>query len=217
LFYIILIINFFLNVYLQDKFLGLNFSGSLKSSLEGDKHLSDDTSSKNMCTYTISKYEDFMKTSNKTRITLKMHNLLKDKGKVDYIPYENECDGYDDFPMSLRSIYKETFDRRLYCAWTSDQKLPRVYEVFQFWGYNYMIRSSNIHGENLRLFIVQNFHVGSKNENNSKQTTRRLMSYYGPSYYSGEWKRLTEYKPSISVYGLNSNMYTHRLQLESGK
>jgi hypothetical protein len=69
-----------------------------------------------------------------------MHNLLKDKGKVDYIPYENECDGDDDLPLSLRSIYKETFDRRLYCAWPSDQQLPRVYEVFQFWGYNYMIR-----------------------------------------------------------------------------
>ena len=43
------------------------------------------------------------------------------------------------------------------------------------------------------------------------------MPYYGPSYYSGEWRRLVEYKPSMSAYGLNSNMYTHRLQLESGK
>ena len=68
-----------------------------------------------------------MKTSNITRIDLKMHNLLKDKGKVDYIPYDNECDGDDDFPLSLRSIYKEIFDRRLYCTWPSDQQLPRVY------------------------------------------------------------------------------------------
>ena len=43
------------------------------------------------------------------------------------------------------------------------------------------------------------------------------MPYYGPSYYSGEWRRLVEYRPSMSVYGLNSNMYTHRLKLESGK
>jgi hypothetical protein len=147
---------------LQDKVIGLNFHGSLTSSLEGSDHLSDDTYNKNMCTYTISEDEDLMKMSNKTRTTLRMHNLLKDKGKVDYIPYDNEFDGDDDFPLSLRSIYKETFDRRLYCAWPNDQQLPRVYEVFQFWGYNYMIRPSNIHGENLGLFIVQNFHVGSK-------------------------------------------------------
>ena len=35
------------------------------------------------------------------------------------------------------------------------------------------------------------------------------MPYYGPSYYSGEWRRLAEYKPSMSAYGLNWNMYTH--------
>ena len=139
------------------------------------------------------------------------------RGKMDYILYENECDGDDEFPLSLRSIYKETFDRRLYCAWPSDQQLLRVYEVFQFWGYNYMIRPSNIHGENLGLFIVQNIHVGSKNRKDSQQTTRILMPYYGPSYFSGEWKRLVEYKPSMSAYGLNLNMYTHSLQLESGK
>jgi hypothetical protein len=87
-----------------------------------------------MCTYTSSEDEDLMKTSNIARTALKMYNLLKDKGKVDYIPYENECDGDDALPLSLRSIYKETFDRQLYCAWPSDQKLPRVYEVFQFCG-----------------------------------------------------------------------------------
>ena len=43
------------------------------------------------------------------------------------------------------------------------------------------------------------------------------MPYYGPSYYNGEWRRLVEYKPSMSAYGLNLNMYTHCLQLESGK
>ena len=43
------------------------------------------------------------------------------------------------------------------------------------------------------------------------------MPYYGPSYYSGEWRRLAEYKPSMSAYGKNSNMYTHCLQLENGK
>ena len=80
-----------------------------------------------------------------------------------------------------------------------------------------MIRPSNIHGENLGLFIVQNVHMGSKHRNNSQQTTRILMPYYDLSYYSGEWRRLTEYKPSMSSYGLNSNMYTHHLQLESGK
>ena len=84
----------------------LNFPGSLNSILEGNDHLSYDTSKKNMCTYTSSEDEDLMKTSNRTRTALKMHNLLKDKGKVDYIPYENECDGDDDFPLSLRSITK---------------------------------------------------------------------------------------------------------------
>jgi hypothetical protein len=156
-----------------------------------------------MCTYTSSEDEDLMKTSNRTRIALKMHNLLKDKGKVDYIPYENECDGDDDLPLIFRLIYKETFDHHLYCAWPNDQKLPRVYEVFQFWGYNYMIQLSNIYGENLGLFIVQNFHVGSKHRKNSQQTTRRLMPYYGLSYYNGEWRRVAEYKPTISAYGLN--------------
>jgi hypothetical protein len=126
LFYIIQIINFFLNEYLQEKVLGLMFPRPPTSSLEGDDHLSDDTSNKNMCTYTSSEDEDLMKTSNRTRTFLKMHNLLKDKGKVDYIPYENECDGDDKLPLSLRSIYKETFDRRLYCSWPNDQKLPRV-------------------------------------------------------------------------------------------
>lgn len=43
------------------------------------------------------------------------------------------------------------------------------------------------------------------------------MPYYGLSYYSGGWRRLTEYEPGMSAYGINSNMYTHRLQLESGK
>jgi hypothetical protein len=43
------------------------------------------------------------------------------------------------------------------------------------------------------------------------------MSYNGLSYYNGEWRRLAEYKPSMLAYGLNLNMYTHRLQLESGK
>jgi hypothetical protein len=59
--------------------------------------------------------------------------------------------------------------------------------------------------------------VGSKNRKKLQKTIRRLMPYYGPSYYSGEWKRIAEYKPSMSTYGLNSNMYTLCLQLESGK
>jgi hypothetical protein len=89
--------------------------------------------------------------------------------------------------------------------------------MLQFGGYNYMIRPSNIHGSNLGLFIVANVHVGSKIRNNSQPTNSILMPYYGPSYYIGEWRSLTEYKPSISAYGLNLNMYTHRLQLEGGK
>ena len=80
-----------------------------------------------------------------------------------------------------------------------------------------MIRPSNIHGVNLGLPIVQNVHVGSKHRNTSQQTTRRLIPYYGPSYYNGEWIRLEKYNPSMSAYGLNSNMYTHRIQLESVK
>ena len=120
---------------MQDKVIGLKHLGSPTSHLEGDDHLSDDTSNKNMFQYISSEDEELMKSSNKTRTGLKMHNLLKDKGKVDYISYENECDADDDLPLSLRSIYKDTFDRRLYCAWFSDQQLPRVYEMFQFWGY----------------------------------------------------------------------------------
>ena len=131
---------------MQDKVLGLKYPGSPTSILEGEDHLLDDTSNKNMCQYTNLGDEELMKSSNRTRTSLKMHNLLKDKGKVDYIPYENKCDGDDEFLLSLRSIYKETFDRRLYCAWPSDQQLPIVYEMFQFWGYSYMIRPSNIHG-----------------------------------------------------------------------
>ena len=80
-----------------------------------------------------------------------------------------------------------------------------------------MIQPFNIHGVNLGLFIFQNIHVGSKHRKNSQQISMRLMPYYGPPYYSGEWRRLAEYKPSMSAYGLNSNMYTHPLQLESGK
>ena len=95
---------------MQDKVLGLNFLGSPTSSLEGNDHLSDDTSNKNMFQYTSLEDEELMKISNKKRTSLKMHNFLKDKGKVDYIPYENQCDGDDDFPLSLRSIYKEKFD-----------------------------------------------------------------------------------------------------------
>jgi hypothetical protein len=64
-----------------------------------------------MCTYTYFEDGDLMKTNNITRTSLKMHNLLKDKGKVDYVLYENECDEDDDLLLSLRSIYKETFDR----------------------------------------------------------------------------------------------------------
>jgi hypothetical protein len=116
----------------------------------------------------------------------------------------------------LRSIHKDTFEFWLYCAWSSDQQLPRVYEMFQFWGYNYMIRPSNIHGANLGLFIIKNVHVGYKHKNNSQQTTR-IFPYYGLSYCSGEWRRLAEYKTSMSACGLNLSMYTHRLRLESGK
>jgi hypothetical protein len=43
------------------------------------------------------------------------------------------------------------------------------------------------------------------------------MPYYGPSYYNDEWRRLAEYNPSMFAYGLNLNMYTLHLQLESGK
>jgi hypothetical protein len=96
---------------LQDKVLSLKYPGSPTSSLEGDDHLLDDTSNKNMCQYTSSEDEELMKTSNITRIYLRIHNLIKEKGKVDYIPCENGCDANDDFPLSLRSIYKETFDR----------------------------------------------------------------------------------------------------------
>jgi hypothetical protein len=104
LFYIIEIIDFFLNGYLQDKVLGLKYPRSPTSILEGDDHLSDDTYNKNMCQYTSSEDEELMISSNITRTGLKMHNLLKDKGKVDYIPYENECDVDDDLPLRLRSI-----------------------------------------------------------------------------------------------------------------
>lgn len=190
---------------------GLKFPRSPTSSLEGDEFQSTDTYNNSICTYNNSEDEEVMKMSKRTRTSLKMHKLLQDKGKVEYKPYENECDGDDEFPLELRSIYKETFDRELYCAWPSDQKLPVAYEVFQFWGYSYMIRPSNIHGVNLGLFIIENFHVGSKHINKSQQTTRRLMPYYGPSYSSGQWRMLVEYKHSMSAYGLNSNMYTHRL------
>ena len=110
MFYIIEIIDFFLNGYLQDKVLGLKYLGSPTSILEGNDNLSNHTYNKNMCQYTSLEDEELMKTSNRTRTGLKMHNLLKDKGKVDYIPYENKCDGDDEFLLSLRSIYKETFD-----------------------------------------------------------------------------------------------------------
>jgi len=92
----------------------------------------------------------------------KMHKLTKDKGKVDYILYENECDGDDEFPLKLRTIYNDAFDRRLYCAWLGDQQLPSVYEVFHFWGYDYIIQPSNIHGANMGIFVVDNAHVESK-------------------------------------------------------
>ena len=55
--------------------------------------------------------EEVNKIIKRTRTSLKMHNFFRDKGKVDYIPYENECDGDDEFTLKLRSIYKETFDR----------------------------------------------------------------------------------------------------------
>ena len=43
--------------------------------------------------------------------------LLVQKGKVDqYIPYENECDGYDHLPLGLRSIYKESIAISLKCS-----------------------------------------------------------------------------------------------------
>ena len=170
-----------------------------------------------MCTYTSSKDEELMKTSNtRTRTGLKMHNVHKDKGKVEYIPYGTEYDGDDDFTLTLRSIYTETFDHWHYYAWPSDHQQPRVYEAFQFWGYNYMIRPSNIHGENLGLFIVQNVHVGSKHRNNSQQTTRRLILFmvHHITVVNGEGY---QNKPSMSTCGLNSNMYTHSIQLESGK
>ena len=57
-----------------------------------------------MCTYTSSEDEELMKTSSRTRTSLKMHNLHKDKGKVEYIPYENECDGDNDFPLVGSSL-----------------------------------------------------------------------------------------------------------------
>ena len=94
----------------------MKYPGSPTSILEGDDHLSNDTSKKNMCQYTSSEDKELMKKSNKTRSSLKMHNFLKDKGNVDYIPYENECDVDDNLPLILRSIYKDTFDHRLYCA-----------------------------------------------------------------------------------------------------
>lgn len=170
--------------------LGLKFPRAPTSTLEGDDHLLDDASNKNTCRYTILEDVELMKTSNRTRNGLKMHNLLKDKGMTDYIHYENECDGDVVFPLSLVSIYKETFDLWLYCAWPSDQQLPRGYAVFQFWGYSYIIWPSNIDGVNLGLFIFQNAHVGSKHRNNSQQTSMILMPYYGLSYYSGEWRRI---------------------------
>jgi len=146
-----------------------------------------------------------------------MYNLIKYKGDVDYILYENECDGYDDLSLSLRSIYKETFDCQLYCTWPNNQLVPRVYEVFQFWGYNYMTQPSNIHGANLGLFIAQPCYLGSKHRKNSQKTTRILMSYYSMSYCNGEWRMLAEYKHNMSAYGLNLHIYTHSLQLEGGK
>ena len=42
------------------------------------------------------------------------------------------------------------------------------------------------------------------------------MPYFGPSYSSGQWRMLVEYKHSMSAYGLNSNMYTHYKQMERG-
>ena len=72
-----------MNEYLQDKVLGLRFPRASNSILEDDDHLLDDTSNKNMWTYTSLEDEELMKTSNKTRTSLKMHNLLKDKRIVD--------------------------------------------------------------------------------------------------------------------------------------
>jgi hypothetical protein len=74
---------------LQDKVLGLEFPGALTYILYGNDYLLDDTSNKNMCTYTNSEDEDLMKTTKRTRVDLNMHQFLKYKGKVDDIPYEN--------------------------------------------------------------------------------------------------------------------------------
>jgi len=40
------------------------------------------------------------------------------------------------------------------------------------------------------------------------------MSYFGPSYSSGEWRMLAKYKHNMLAYDLNSKMYTRRLNLE---
>ena len=88
----------------------------ITSSLEGDEFQSTDTYNNSICTYNNSEDEEVMKMSKRTRTSLNMHKLLQDKGKVEYKPYENECDGDDEFPLELRSIYKENSDRKLYCA-----------------------------------------------------------------------------------------------------
>ena len=89
---------------------GLKFSRSPTSSLEGDEFQSMDTYNDSICTYKNWEDEEVMKMSKRTITSLKMHKLLQDKGKVEYKPYEKESDGDDEFPLELRSIYKETFD-----------------------------------------------------------------------------------------------------------
>ena len=63
---------------------GLNFLRPPSSSLEGDEFQSTDTYNNSICTYNNLEDEEVMKMSKRTRTSLKMHKLLRNKGKVDY-------------------------------------------------------------------------------------------------------------------------------------
>ena len=88
-------------------------------------------------------------------------------------------------------------DRKKFGLWPRGK--PIIYgEPFTYWGRQYLIKTSQVLGAGLGLYIMTNIKV-------KDGTSVPLMPYVGPEYNSEAWHKLSKHQWRMLIYGLNSN------------
>ena len=86
-------------------------------------------------------------------------------------------------PEKIRLKYQHDYDRGAYGAWPKEMPFPKVYEIFAYYGHQYMIKPSEYYS-GYGLFIQSLVLI------TLDRVTNPLMPFCGLVYKAAVWKQL---------------------------